>query len=192
MLGRDGAPDSPRWRGREQLGVGGPPGAGAIQQYIGVDLGQLAADPVNPVGVEPLSQEHGGTGVSDRVDPLLRVVTVVERHWHHAGFEGAGVDHRPLQAVLCEHRQPVAVTQSERGQRVGEPVGLLIDLVVGQDPLTVAEALPRRRSMCPVLHIVMNQHVGSNDSLLISIGVRPRYSDNDLSPVMRTFGTFDH
>ena len=30
-----------------------------------------------------------------------------------------------------------------------------------------------------------------NDSLLISIGVRPMHSDNDLRPVMCTFGTFD-
>jgi hypothetical protein len=30
-----------------------------------------------------------------------------------------------------------------------------------------------------------------NDSLLISIGVRPMHSDNDLRPAMRTFGTFD-
>ena len=44
---------------------------------------------------------------------------------------------------------------------MGKPVGLLIDLVVGQDPLTVADALPLRRSMSPVLQIVMNQHVAS-------------------------------
>jgi hypothetical protein len=30
-----------------------------------------------------------------------------------------------------------------------------------------------------------------NDSLLIPIGVRPMHPDNDLRPVMRTFGTFD-
>jgi hypothetical protein len=30
-----------------------------------------------------------------------------------------------------------------------------------------------------------------NDSLLISIGVRPMHSDNDLRPAMRTFGTFE-
>jgi hypothetical protein len=44
---------------------------------------------------------------------------------------------------------------------VGEPVGLLIDLLVGQDPLTVTDALPLRRSMSPVLHIVVDQHAGS-------------------------------
>jgi hypothetical protein len=34
-------------------------------------------------------------------------------------------------------------------------------------------------------------NVFPNDSLLISTGVRPVNSDNDLRPVMRTVGTFD-
>ena len=66
----------------------------------------------------------------------------VDRHRDQPGLGGGGVDFHPFEAVVGEHRNAVALGETEAEQRVGETARACVPLRERHRALEIARADP--------------------------------------------------
>ena len=123
-----------------------PPGG--VEHDDPLDPRQLATHLVDHryvvAGLERLrTHEHPAAGLPHCEHELVRAVGRVEVHEHDPCARGRVLDEHPLDAVGAPQAEPVAAPQSDRQERLREPVDLRVELGVCQ-PHTVLARHDRR------------------------------------------------
>ena len=124
--------DGDEWVGARaevrQLLVGLRPGGTVVahveEQAARLDCGRDVLEAPDELGTE---DQHVHLGLVEAVLDLVRGVAEVERYHGRAGLEHAEVDRQPLDAVVEQDRDLVALADAAREQQVGEAVGLLVE-----------------------------------------------------------------
>ncbi len=89
-----------------------------------------------------LDDEGAGATIGRDIDDLAPDQAEVDRHGDQPGFGGGGIDLQPLDAVVGEDRDPVALLEPETPQRVGQPARARIPRAKGHPALEIGRADP--------------------------------------------------
>jgi hypothetical protein len=120
----------------------GRAGRGPEPHHAGVRHRQVGADLLDRAGELVLQDEGRHLGILQDVAHLLPDQPEVDRHRDEAGLRHRGVDLQPLDAIVGQHRHPLALAQAEAQERVGEPAGAGVPLPERHRAFEVARADP--------------------------------------------------
>ncbi len=114
--------------------------AGA-EQHVAAGLDrQFGADAVDQRAQFVLHDERARLAVADDVRRLGAGEAEVDRHRHQAGARQRDVDLEPLQRVVGQQRDAIALDEAQAQQRVGQRTGAFVPRDVAQRALRVARA----------------------------------------------------
>ena len=119
-----------------------------MRRHRGVDL-------LNEIGVPVVDDDEARPRVPDDLGRLVRTESGVHRGEHGAELRQREEDRQRLERGVSPPRHAVAVPDTDPGERVGDPVRLLIERAEGD--LVVAE---RRRQPVGRVPRPVAQHVG--------------------------------
>ena len=132
----------------------------AVEHEHVSDLGNLVADPGEQGRVVGVDVHDTGVAVVDDVGGLLVGEAVVERHGGRPDLAG-GVDHLDdADRVLTTPDDLLATLRSVVEEDVGEPVGTVLQLGVGQDPDIAVAAVVDHGGLVGLVRSVSGQQVG--------------------------------
>ena len=104
--------------------------------------GQRVADLFDRAQQRVLDDEGARAAIGRDIGDLAPDQAEVDRHGDQPGFGGRGIDLQPLDAVVGQDRDPVALLEPEAAQRVGQPARARVPLAKGHPALEIGRADP--------------------------------------------------
>lgn len=136
-------------------------------------------------GVQAVLRKHGsGAAVVDDETHLRRAEPEVQGHGDQPGLRGCGIDSRPFQPVVGQHRHAVPLRKSQSQQRVGKPAGAVVPPRECKGPFQVPR--PQRVGLQPGKAV---QHLSEGQQRLRHVRIPAAVMNPEFAKIGASFKT---